>query len=75
VAVPAELDANSNNAYIVHAALAAGLYPKVLSYNVKAGSMTAITNNQVVHVHPSSVNFNRNLSDSNAGYFTYFTLM
>ncbi|XP_006454441.1 hypothetical protein AGABI2DRAFT_182424 [Agaricus bisporus var. bisporus H97] len=75
VALPTELDFNSSNPSIINAALVAGLYPKVLSLNTSKSELKMITNNQVVSIHHSSVNFHKKLSDIGCNYFAYFTLM
>lgn len=77
VALPPELDRNSGNYAIIGAALAAGLYPKILSIEGKPGAerTTTVTNNQAVFLHPSSVNFGRRLSDFGVNYLCYFTIM
>jgi hypothetical protein len=74
---PTELDRNSTNYAIVEAALAAGLYPKILSIVTKAGGerLATITNNQAVAFHPSSVNRGRRPSDFGVNYLCYFTIM
>lgn len=45
--VPSELNANANNTPILEAALASGLYPKVLSMDA-AGGLRTLTNQQPV---------------------------
>ncbi|CAA7266563.1 unnamed protein product [Cyclocybe aegerita] len=75
VNVPDELDVNSKNPAIVHAALAAGLYPKVLSIDGKYGELRTITNNQQAFFHPSSVNFGKNAANFDVHHLAYFTLM
>ncbi|KAH9486800.1 putative helicase C15C4.05 [Psilocybe cubensis] len=75
VLIPSELDANSDKPTLVHAALAAGLYPKILSVDQKNGQLRTITNNQHAMFHPSSVNFGRNPIDFGVNHLTYFTLM
>ncbi|KAI0051742.1 P-loop containing nucleoside triphosphate hydrolase protein [Auriscalpium vulgare] len=75
IAVPAELTAQSNNAALVSAALAAGLYPKIISINPSSGQLSTITNNQTVAFHPSSVNFRRKATEFGANHLVYFTLM
>ncbi|KAI0335964.1 P-loop containing nucleoside triphosphate hydrolase protein [Cubamyces sp. BRFM 1775] len=75
VMVPDDLDVNSGNAAIVHAALAAGLYPKILTVDPMKGEMRTITNNQPASFHPSSVNFKRRLGDFGVNHLCYFTLM
>ena len=72
---PAELDRNSSNYAIVSAALAAGLYPKILSVETKTQRLVTITNNQPVTLHPSSVNRGRRPSDFGVNYLCYFTIM
>jgi len=75
VTIPAELDVNSSNLAIINAALAAGLYPKLLAFDSSKAELRTITNNQVAWIHPSSVNAHRRLSDVGCNYFAYFTLM
>ncbi|KAI8995492.1 P-loop containing nucleoside triphosphate hydrolase protein [Trametes punicea] len=75
VMVPSELDVNSGNAAIVNAALAAGLYPKILAVDPVKGEMRTITNNQPASFHPSSVNFKKRLNDFGVNHLCYFTLM
>ncbi|KAF9452647.1 P-loop containing nucleoside triphosphate hydrolase protein [Macrolepiota fuliginosa MF-IS2] len=75
VAVPAELDVNSSNPVIINAALAAGLYPKILAFDPSKPELRTITNNQTAWIHPSSVNFHKKLSDMGCNHFAYFTLM
>ncbi|KAF8973905.1 P-loop containing nucleoside triphosphate hydrolase protein [Flammula alnicola] len=75
VAIPPELDVNSNNPMLINAALAAGLYPKILSIDPKNSQMRTITNNQHASFHPSSVNFGRNVKEFGVNHLAYFTLM
>lgn len=78
VTVPPEYDMNSANPALVNAALAAGLYPKLLSIATgKDGKdrLVTITNNQAVSFHPSSVNFGRRPRDFGVNYLSYFTIM
>lgn len=77
VTPPPELDRNSANYAIISAALAAGLYPKVLAVEGKHGAekLVTITNNQAVALHPSSVNKGRRPTDFGVHYLSYFTIM
>ncbi|KAJ7361605.1 P-loop containing nucleoside triphosphate hydrolase protein [Mycena albidolilacea] len=75
VTVPQELDANSNNVFLLNAALTAGLYPKILSIDQHNGQMRTISNNQQASFHPSSVNFGRKPIDFGVNHLAYFTLM
>ncbi|KAI0757146.1 P-loop containing nucleoside triphosphate hydrolase protein [Daedaleopsis nitida] len=75
VTVPPDLDVNAGNAAMVHAALAAGLYPKILAVEPLKREMRTITNNQPASFHPSSVNFKRRLGDFGVNHLCYFTLM
>ncbi|KAL1693102.1 P-loop containing nucleoside triphosphate hydrolase protein [Schizophyllum commune] len=75
VNVPSQFDVNSDNAFLVNAALAAGLYPKLLSVDRGSGAMRTITNNQTAFFHPSSVNFGRRPLDFGVNHLAYFTLM
>ncbi|KAI0702499.1 P-loop containing nucleoside triphosphate hydrolase protein [Cytidiella melzeri] len=78
VTVPPEYDQDSSTFPLINAALAAGLYPKLLS--VVAGKdgedkLVTITNNLAVALHPSSVNFGRKPRDFGVNYLSYFTIM
>ncbi|TCD67025.1 hypothetical protein EIP91_000645 [Steccherinum ochraceum] len=78
VAVPPELNVNAANSWILNSALAAGLYPKILSVDiVKDGKseLRTIMNNQSAAFHPSSINFGRKPKDFGVNYLAYFTLM
>ncbi|KAJ7597184.1 P-loop containing nucleoside triphosphate hydrolase protein [Mycena floridula] len=75
VPVPPEFDCNSGNLALLNAALAAGLYPKILAIDPINGQMRTISNNQQVSFHPTSVNFGRKPTDIGAHYLSYFTLM
>lgn len=75
ITVPAELNVNSSNNFLTHAALAAGLYPKILAVDFLAGQLRTITNNQQAYFHPSSVNFGKKPIDMGVQYLSYFTLM
>ncbi|KAF9474475.1 P-loop containing nucleoside triphosphate hydrolase protein [Pholiota conissans] len=74
VTPPPELDVNSQN-LILNAALTAGLYPKMLSLDRKNAHLHTIANNQHAFLHPSSVNFGRNLLEFGVNHLAYFTLM
>lgn len=76
--MPSAYDVNSVNPTLVNAALAAGLYPKILSVTTaKDGydKLVTITNNQAVSFHPSSINFGRRPRDFGVSYLSYFTIM
>ena len=78
MAVPPELNVNSTNTWIINSALAAGLYPKILSVDVLKDGKTdlrTIMNNQSVAFHPSSINFGRRPRDFGVNHLCYFTLM
>ena len=75
VTAPPELDVNSSNPILVNAALAAGLYPKILSIDPKNGQMKTIINAQHASFHPSSVNFGKNPMEFGITHLSYFTLM
>ncbi|ESK98316.1 atp dependent rna [Moniliophthora roreri MCA 2997] len=75
VTVPHEYNTNSANSSLVHAALVAGLYPKVLAVDAQSKQMRTISNNQVASFHPSSVNFGRKPKDLGVNHLVYFTLM
>jgi ATP-dependent RNA helicase DHX29 len=59
----------------VHAALVAGLFPKVLSVDRENNQIRAIGNNQQVFIHPSSVNSGCKLADFGTDHISFFTLM
>lgn len=73
--LPPELDLYSENVAIINAALAAGLYPKILSVDPKQGLLQTVTNNRTVAFHPSSVNFRRKPQDFGVHYLAFFTIM
>ncbi|KAG1716543.1 hypothetical protein ID866_595 [Astraeus odoratus] len=75
MSIPADLDKNSDNTSVVNAALAAGLYPKLLSVDTTTGEMRTISNNQTTTFHPSSVNFRKRPKDLAVNYLAYYTLM
>lgn len=75
VTIPPVLDENSLDPAFVHAALAAGLYPKLLALDPTNQQMRTISNNQMVSAHPSSINFGRKAIDFGVNHLTYFTLM
>jgi len=85
VSVPTEYDVNSDNVTILNAALAAGMYPKILTLN--ASGLQTITNQQpvsmvsiyarplLINQHPSSINFRTPKADYGSNYLVYFTIM
>lgn len=84
--LPPELDLYSENVALINAALAAGLYPKILSISDPAqpppqpatnnqAQLQTVTNNQAVYFHPSSVNFRRRPQDFGVNYLAFFTIM
>ena len=75
VTVPPESDACSGNVHLLNAALAAGLYPKILSIDPSNGSLKTVSNNQSVSFHPSSINFGKRATDFGVNHLCYFTLM
>ncbi|KAI0257581.1 P-loop containing nucleoside triphosphate hydrolase protein [Lactifluus subvellereus] len=79
VVLPPELDVHSENTALIHAALTAGLYPKILSVDQQHGQLYRITNNsatsRAVAFHPSSVNFKRRPQDFGVNHLAFFTMM
>ncbi|KAL4071050.1 P-loop containing nucleoside triphosphate hydrolase protein [Scleroderma citrinum] len=75
VITPPDLNVNSSNLQIVNAALAAGLFPKILSVDSTASEMRTISNNQAAAFHPSSVNFRMRSKDLAVNHLAYYTLM
>jgi len=73
--LPPELDLYSENVALINAALAAGLYPKILSVDPAQGLLQTVTNNRAVAFHPSSVNFRRKPLDFGVHYLAFFTIM
>lgn len=64
---PEALDVNGNSIAALHAALAAGLYPKLLTIDARSGQLRTLGNNQPASVHPSSVNFRLKLGPGGHG--------
>jgi len=75
VLLPPELDIHSENTALINAALAAGLYPKILSIDTVHGHLSTVTNSQAVTFHPSSVNFRRRPQDFGVNHLAFFTIM
>jgi ATP-dependent RNA helicase DHX29 len=77
VFLPPEFDIYSENNTLINAALAAGLYPKILKVDSTDGhwQLSTVTNSQTVTFHPSSVNFRRRLQDFGVNYLAFFTIM
>jgi hypothetical protein len=73
--IPPEYDGNSDNHFLLHAALAAGLYPKILAIDpIDRKSIKTVLNGQACRFHPSSVNSKGSL-DFRGNHMVYFTLM
>jgi len=73
--VPSEYDGNSSNHFLLDAALAAGLYPKILAIDpIDRKSIKTVSNGQACYFHPSSVNSKGSL-DFRGNHMAYFTLM
>jgi ATP-dependent RNA helicase DHX29 len=75
VDVPDHLNSNANSVHLLNAALAAGLYPKILSIDSITGTMRTISNNQAASFHPTSVNHRRKPQDLGVHHLSFFTLM
>ena len=76
--IPAHLDTNASSLAMIHATLAAGLYPKLLHIDSKTFQLKTIGNNQPTSIHPSSVNFKAKMSElvrSSSSYMLYYTMM
>lgn len=76
--IPAHLDVNSSSLAMIHATLAAGLYPKLLHIDSKTYQLKTIGNNQPTSIHPSSVNFKVKMSElvrGSSSYMLYYTMM
>ncbi|KAK0525501.1 hypothetical protein OC834_005154 [Tilletia horrida] len=75
--LPEDLDANSGSVAVINAAMAAALYPKLLSIDTKSSQLRTIGNNAPASIHPSSVN--RRLRfyalAKTVHYLLYFTMM
>lgn len=72
---PPEFDIHSENHALINAALAAGLYPKILRLDPMNGQFSTVTNSQAVFFHPSSVNFKRKPQDFGVNHLAFFTIM
>lgn len=73
--VPQEYNCNAGNHFLLHAALAAGLYPKILAIDpVDRKGIKTVSTGQGCHFHPSSVNSKGSL-DFKGDHMVYFTLM
>ncbi|PWN21409.1 P-loop containing nucleoside triphosphate hydrolase protein [Microstroma glucosiphilum] len=74
---PASLDSNGHSIAVLHAALAVGLYPKLLAIDPRSYQIRTIGNNQPAAIHPSSINFRLRLGDLPKGVsnLVYFTIM
>jgi ATP-dependent RNA helicase DHX29 len=75
VSVPDHLNSNASSVHLLNAALAAGLYPKILSVDSTTGQMRTIANNQAAFFHPTSVNRGRKPQDLGAHHLSFFTMM
>ena len=77
VSIPPDLNTNAqnNSPWAINAALAAGLFPKLLI--VEKGKMQTLGSSQPVGFHPSSVNFRKRPEDivGSGTCLMYFTLM
>jgi ATP-dependent RNA helicase DHX29 len=74
---PASLDSNGHSIAVLHAALAVGLYPKLLAIDPRSYQIRTIGNNQPAAIHPSSINFRLRFGDLPKGVsnLVYFTIM
>lgn len=75
--VPAQFDTNSSSQAMLHAALGAALYPKLLVLDARNGALRTLTNNAPASIHPSSVNFKTRLDQLPRGihHLVYYTIM
>ncbi|TIA91229.1 hypothetical protein E3P99_01191 [Wallemia hederae] len=73
--VPEELNYNAGDYSILHAAIAAGLFPKLISLDWHTKTMKTIQNNAVVSIHPSSPNFKIKWQEFGSSFLCYFTLL
>lgn len=64
---------------MISAALATGLFPKVLSIDPSSGQLRTFSNNQPASIHPSSVNFKIKPVDRaqefGTNHLAFFTIM
>ncbi|CED84539.1 ATP-dependent RNA helicase A [Phaffia rhodozyma] len=75
VTVPPAFDTNSEDTHIISAALASGLFPKILSIDPSSGQLRTFSNNQPASIHPSSVNFRIKTADFGSNHLAFFTIM
>jgi len=73
--IPPAYDQNANDPGFISAALAAGLYPKILSVELAHSKLETITNRVAASIHPSSVNFGTRIREWESRYLAFFTLM
>lgn len=60
---------------MLSAALAAGLFPKLLSIDPLTGQLRTYSNNQPASIHPSSVNFRAKVLEFGTSHLAFFTIM
>ncbi|CAD6887094.1 unnamed protein product [Tilletia caries] len=75
--LPDELNLNSGSIAVITAAMAAALYPKMLSIDPKNSQLRTIGNNAPAAIHPSSVNrrLRFHTLPKTCHYLVYFTMM
>jgi ATP-dependent RNA helicase DHX29 len=79
VTIPPAFDVNSEDPHMLSAALASGLFPKILSIDPASGQLKTFSNSQPASIHPSSVNFrikpaNRR-EEFGTNHLAFFTIM
>ncbi|ORX35792.1 P-loop containing nucleoside triphosphate hydrolase protein [Kockovaella imperatae] len=74
VTVPEQLNENAGHKAIISSVLAAGLYPRILTRDGKA-SFKSINNQQIIFIHPTSVNRRLEASALRASHMVYYTIM
>ncbi|KAE8210621.1 hypothetical protein CF327_g5518 [Tilletia walkeri] len=75
--LPDDLNVNSGSIAVINAAMAAALYPKMLSVDNKGLQLRTIGNNAPASIHPSSVNrrLRFHTLPKTIHYLLYFTMM
>ncbi|EIM24205.1 P-loop containing nucleoside triphosphate hydrolase protein [Wallemia mellicola CBS 633.66] len=72
---PEDLNHNAGDYSILHAAIAAGLFPKLISLDWHTKTMKTIQNNAIVSIHPSSPNSKIRWQEFGSSFLCYFTLL
>lgn len=75
IEVPQELDKYAECPQAIQLALVAALYPKVAWIDTRTGAIRTMTNNQLITVHPTSVNFQTRPRFGPSHFLLYHSIM